>query len=218
MRIDKVSLLGRSQARERIEVSSKPAIIFREQAGNEIFRRFRTRSREVFPGGFRWRSSRYDHASIPDGDVTAIKIKHRREWKQSLYSGKLPKRQGSLGIHPRHCPVEARQQRIIEQGSDYIVAFATLFTLRPVFRRKQQWNLGCSKRTTKSFPAPDRLLELCQRKSGINCQKRPFRVGSFERGVLSASLSKAVAEDCQQGSGLFTIGNADHALGTSQRN
>ena len=121
MSLGQVRHLGWRHTGKCVEVGSQPAIVLCQQATHELLRRVRTRPRQFPPGGFCSRSSGHHHSSVADGDVTAVKIKHRRESKQLRYSRKLPQRRGRLGVHTSHGPVETSQHGIVQQRVNYIV-------------------------------------------------------------------------------------------------
>ena len=82
VRVGEVNLLGSGQAGERVVIRSQPAVVLRQQACHELFRRFRICSRQLLPGRFCSRPAGHDHPSIPNGNVTAVKIENGSERKQ----------------------------------------------------------------------------------------------------------------------------------------
>ena len=90
MSIGQIGHLGWRHTGQRVEVGGQPAIVLCQQAGHEFLWRVRTRPRQFLPCRFCSRSSGHHHPSVADGDVTAVKIEHRRERKQFRYSRKLP--------------------------------------------------------------------------------------------------------------------------------
>ena len=82
VRFDEVHLLTLINTREGVKISRQPALIFREQLGNEFCGRRWTRSHQILPRGLRLRSPGHDHASRTNANVTSVKVKDRSERKQ----------------------------------------------------------------------------------------------------------------------------------------
>jgi len=65
-------------------------------------------------------------------------------------------------------------------------------------------------------PALQSLFELSKREARIDSQKCTFGIGSLQRGILTATCSKAVAQNSEQRFSLFASGNTNHAFRAGQ--
>jgi len=110
---------------------------------------------------------------------------------------------------------EARQHGIIEQRVEDSVGIGGS-RLRPVRRGKQQWYASIGEGIGKCLPALQSLFELSKREARIDSQKCTFGIGSLQRGILTATCSKAVAQNSEQRFSLFASGNTNHAFRAGQ--